>query len=121
MRPAEYVDIAGVFCNDAIQRIEMKARNTIAAMAKATRCERCLIALKRFTKNNSPINTDRRAAADRRHDDRSEHVPFLKRTEDSPSSLKFFAFGLFIFRGKAENRKYEHERRCVGACGRTVP
>lgn len=52
-----YVDMAGVFCNDAIQRIEMKARNTIAAMTEGDETRVLLTALKRFTKNNSPINT----------------------------------------------------------------
>jgi alkylation response protein AidB-like acyl-CoA dehydrogenase len=52
-----YVDMAGVFCSDAIQRIEMKARNTIAAMSQGDEMRMLLTALKRFTKNNSPINT----------------------------------------------------------------
>jgi alkylation response protein AidB-like acyl-CoA dehydrogenase len=52
-----FVDIAGVFCNDAIQRVEMKARNTIAAIAEGDEGRTLLVALKRFTKNNSPINT----------------------------------------------------------------
>jgi hypothetical protein len=52
-----YIDMAGVFCNDAIQRVEMKARNTIAAMSEGDEMRTLLVALKRFTKNNSPINT----------------------------------------------------------------
>ena len=52
-----YIDMTGVFCNDAIQRIEMKARNTIAAMADGDEGRTFLMALKRFTKNASPINT----------------------------------------------------------------
>jgi hypothetical protein len=52
-----YADMAGVFCNDAIQRVEMKARNTIAAMTEGDETRMLLTALKRFTKNNSPINT----------------------------------------------------------------
>ncbi len=52
-----YVDIAGVFSNDAIQRIEMSARNTIAAIAEGDEGRTLLMALKRFTKNSSPINT----------------------------------------------------------------
>ncbi len=52
-----YIDMAGVYCNDAIQRIEMKARNTIAAIAEGDEGRTLLVALKRFTKNNSPINT----------------------------------------------------------------
>ena len=51
------IDMAQVFCNDAIQRIEMKARNTIAALAEGDEMRTLLVALKRFTKNNSPINT----------------------------------------------------------------
>jgi hypothetical protein len=35
----------------------MKARNTIAAMADGDEMRILLTALKRFTKNNSPINT----------------------------------------------------------------
>jgi alkylation response protein AidB-like acyl-CoA dehydrogenase len=54
---ARYVDMASVYCNDAIQRIEMKARNTIAAIAEGDEGRTLLVALKRFTKNNSPINT----------------------------------------------------------------
>jgi hypothetical protein len=54
---ANFVDIASVFSNDAIQRIEMKARNTIAAIAEGDEMRMLLTALKRFTKNNSPINT----------------------------------------------------------------
>jgi hypothetical protein len=35
----------------------MKARNTIAAIAEGDEGRTLLVALKRFTKNNSPINT----------------------------------------------------------------
>lgn len=52
-----YIDMAASFCNDAIQRVEMKARNTIAAMSEGDEMRTLLTALKRFTKNNSPINT----------------------------------------------------------------
>ena len=52
-----YIDMAAAFCNDAIQRVEMKARNTIAAMSEGDEMRTLLTALKRFTKNNSPINT----------------------------------------------------------------
>ncbi|HSK72285.1 MAG TPA: acyl-CoA dehydrogenase family protein, partial [Pyrinomonadaceae bacterium] len=51
------IDMASVFCNDAIQRVEMKARNTIAAFAEGDEMRTLLVALKRFTKNNSPMNT----------------------------------------------------------------
>ncbi len=54
---ARYIGMASVYCNDSIQRIEMKARNTIAAMAEGDEGRTLLVALKRFTKNNSPINT----------------------------------------------------------------
>jgi hypothetical protein len=54
---ASYVDMAQVFCNDAMQRIEMAAKNTIAALAEGDEGKMLLIALKRFTKNNSPVNT----------------------------------------------------------------
>lgn len=51
------IDMAQVFCNDAIQRIESKAKNTIAGMLEGDEAKMLLVALKRFTKNNSPINT----------------------------------------------------------------
>ncbi len=54
---AKYVDAAGVFCNDAIQRIEATAKNTLAGFAEGDDLRMMLAALKRFTKNNSPINT----------------------------------------------------------------
>ncbi|RMH35742.1 MAG: acyl-CoA dehydrogenase [Acidobacteria bacterium] len=52
------IDMAQVFCNDAMQKIEMLARNTIAAMfEEGDEMKILLLALKRFTKNNSPVNT----------------------------------------------------------------
>jgi len=54
---ARQIDIAAVFCNDAIQRVDMKARNTLAAIAEGDEGRTLLVALKRFTKNNSPVNT----------------------------------------------------------------
>jgi alkylation response protein AidB-like acyl-CoA dehydrogenase len=51
------IDMAQVFCNDAIQRIESKAKNTIAGMLEGDDAKMLLVALKRFTKNNNPINT----------------------------------------------------------------
>ncbi len=54
---ARHIDMAGVYCNDAIQRIESRAKNTIAAMTEGDETRTLLAALKRFTKNNSPINT----------------------------------------------------------------
>lgn len=49
--------MAQVFCNDAIQRVESKAKNTIAAIAEGDEGKMLTVALKRFTKNNSPVNT----------------------------------------------------------------
>jgi len=51
------IDMAQVFCNDAIQRVEAKAKNTLAAMSEGDELRTMLVALKRFTKNNSPVNT----------------------------------------------------------------
>ena len=51
------IEMAQVFCNDAIQRVEATAKNTIAAMSEGDEMRTLLVALKRFTKNNSPINT----------------------------------------------------------------
>ncbi|MGB7069354.1 MAG: acyl-CoA dehydrogenase family protein [Pyrinomonadaceae bacterium] len=54
---ARYIDMASVYCNDAIQRVEAKAKNTIAAIGEGDEAKMLLVALKRFTKNNSPVNT----------------------------------------------------------------
>ena len=54
---ARHIDMASVYCNDAIQRIDAKAKNTIAAMSEGDEGRTLLVALKRYTKNNSPINT----------------------------------------------------------------
>jgi hypothetical protein len=54
---ARYVDMASIYCNDAIQRVDAKAKNTIAAIAEGDEGRTLLVALKRFTKNNSPVNT----------------------------------------------------------------
>jgi hypothetical protein len=54
---AKYIDAAGVFCNDAIQKVEATAKNTLAGFAAGDELRMMLAALKRFTKNNSPINT----------------------------------------------------------------
>ena len=51
------IDMAQVFCNDSIQRVEAKAKNTLAAMSEGDELRTLLVALKRFTKNNSPVNT----------------------------------------------------------------
>jgi len=52
-----HTDIAAVFCNDAIQRIETTAKNTLAAMSEGDELRTMLAALKRFTKNSAPVNT----------------------------------------------------------------
>ena len=54
---ARFIDMTSVFCNDAIQRVETSAKNTIAAIAEGDTMRTLLVALKRYTKNNSPINT----------------------------------------------------------------
>lgn len=54
---ALYIDMAAVFCNDASQRVEMSARNAISAITEGDEKKTLLVALKRFTKNNDPINT----------------------------------------------------------------
>jgi alkylation response protein AidB-like acyl-CoA dehydrogenase len=54
---ANHVDMAAVYCNDAIQRVEAKAKNTLAAMSDGDEARTLLAALRRFTKNSSPINT----------------------------------------------------------------
>ena len=59
--------MAGVFCNDAIQRVDAKAKNTLASIAEGDEARMLLAALKRFTKNNSPMDTiaARRQIADK--------------------------------------------------------
>ena len=54
---AKYIDAAGVFCNDAIQRVEATAKNTIAGFMEGDELRVMLAALRRFTKNNTPMNT----------------------------------------------------------------
>ena len=54
---ARYSDMASVYCNDAIQRIDAAAKNTIAAISEGDEGRTLLVALKRYTKNNAPINT----------------------------------------------------------------
>ena len=53
----DQIAMAQVFCNDTIQKIEMAARNTITAMSEGDEGKMLLVALKRFTKNNAPVNT----------------------------------------------------------------
>jgi hypothetical protein len=54
---SKYIDAAGVFCNDAIQKVEATAKNTLAGFAEGDELRMMLVALRRFTKNNMPINT----------------------------------------------------------------
>jgi alkylation response protein AidB-like acyl-CoA dehydrogenase len=51
------IAMAQVFCNDVMQRTEAAAKNTIAAMTEGDETKMLLVALKRFTKNNLPVNT----------------------------------------------------------------
>jgi len=51
-----YVDMTRVFCNDAVERIEACAKNTLASMAEGDELRTLLAALRRFTKM-TPINT----------------------------------------------------------------
>ena len=51
-----YIDMTRVFCNDAVERIETHAKNTLAAMAEGDELRTMLAALRRFTKL-TPMNT----------------------------------------------------------------
>jgi len=53
---ARYLDMTRVFCNDAVQRIETRAKNTLAGMAEGDELRTLLAALRRFTKLQ-PMNT----------------------------------------------------------------
>jgi len=53
---AMYIDITRVFCNDAVERIEARAKNTLAAMSEGDELRTLLAALRRFTKL-TPMNT----------------------------------------------------------------
>ncbi|HYE66914.1 MAG TPA: acyl-CoA dehydrogenase family protein [Pyrinomonadaceae bacterium] len=53
---ARYLDMTRVFCNDAVERIEARAKNTLAAMAEGDELRTLLAALRRFTKL-TPMNT----------------------------------------------------------------
>jgi hypothetical protein len=53
---ALYVEMTRVFCNDAVERIEADAKNTLAAMAEGDELRTLLAALRRFTKM-TPMNT----------------------------------------------------------------
>ncbi|MBA3766380.1 MAG: acyl-CoA dehydrogenase family protein [Acidobacteria bacterium] len=62
---ARYLDMTRVFCNDAVERIEANAKNTLAGMSEGDELRTLLAALRRFTKL-TPMNTivARRAIAD---------------------------------------------------------
>jgi len=51
-----FVDMTRVFCNDAVERIEANAKNTLAAMSEGDELRTLLAALRRFTKM-TPMNT----------------------------------------------------------------
>jgi hypothetical protein len=53
---ARYLDMTRVFCNDAVERIEARAKNTLAAMSEGDELRTLLAALRRFTKL-TPMNT----------------------------------------------------------------
>lgn len=53
---ARYLDMTRVFCNDAVERIEARAKNTLAGMAEGDELRTLLAALRRFTKL-TPVNT----------------------------------------------------------------
>jgi Acyl-CoA dehydrogenase, C-terminal domain len=53
---ARYIDITRVFCNDAVERIEANAKNTLAGMSEGDELRTLLAALRRFTKR-TPMNT----------------------------------------------------------------
>ena len=53
---ARYIDMTRVFSNDAVERIEATAKNTLAAMSEGDELRTLLAALRRFTKL-TPMNT----------------------------------------------------------------
>jgi alkylation response protein AidB-like acyl-CoA dehydrogenase len=53
---ARYIDMTRVFCNDAVERIEASAKNTLAGMSEGDELRTLLAALRRFTKM-TPMNT----------------------------------------------------------------
>jgi alkylation response protein AidB-like acyl-CoA dehydrogenase len=53
---ARYIDMTRVFCNDAVERIEARAKNTLAGMSEGDELRTLLAALRRFTKL-TPMNT----------------------------------------------------------------
>ena len=53
---ARYLDITRVFCNDAVERIEIRAKSTLAGMSEGDELRTLLAALRRFVKHQ-PVNT----------------------------------------------------------------
>ncbi len=53
---ARYVDMTQVFCNEAVGRIEARAKSTLAGMSEGDELRTLLAALRRFTKV-TPMNT----------------------------------------------------------------
>ena len=53
---ARYIDMTRVFCNDAVERVEARAKNTLAGMSEGDELRTLLAALRRFTKL-TPVNT----------------------------------------------------------------
>lgn len=53
---ARYIDMTRVFCNDAVERVEARAKNTLAGMTEGDELRTLLAALRRFTKM-TPMNT----------------------------------------------------------------
>jgi alkylation response protein AidB-like acyl-CoA dehydrogenase len=53
---SRYIDMTRVFCNDAVERIEANAKNTLAGMSEGDELRTLLAALRRFTKL-TPMNT----------------------------------------------------------------
>jgi alkylation response protein AidB-like acyl-CoA dehydrogenase len=53
---ARYIDMTRVFCNDAVERVEANAKNTLAGMSEGDELRTLLAALRRFTKL-TPMNT----------------------------------------------------------------
>jgi alkylation response protein AidB-like acyl-CoA dehydrogenase len=53
---ALYLDMVSVFCNDAVERVEAEAKNTLAAITEGDELRTLLAALKRFAKH-TPTNT----------------------------------------------------------------
>ena len=53
---ARYIDMTRVFSNDAVERIEATAKNTLAGMSEGDELRTLLAALRRFTKL-TPMNT----------------------------------------------------------------